>query len=182
MPGRYLQHLPKAIVARMDEAKTGLALSAIIPVEALHEAAALMDGLGYFLEDVTGVHVAEGFELDYCFAHWTRPGRVCLCIVAPASQPEAPTISDIFPGADWHERETADFLGVRFVGHPNPQPLLMPEDSLHHPLLREKTDLRSIHALLPQQCFINGLPETLDLPRRTAPCAAGGPSGSTRLP
>ncbi len=157
MPGNFLSALPEACVARMDEKVTGLTLSAFIPVAALHEAAQHMDALGFFLEDITGLHVSEGFELDYHFAHWQRPGRVCLRLLAPASQPEAPTISDIFPGADWHERETADFIGVTFVGHPDPQPLLMPADSQHHPLLREPADLRSVRELLPQACFIRDL-------------------------
>lgn len=174
MPARFLHSLPKACVTRMDPAATGLSLSAIIPVQALHEAAMHMDGLGFFLEDITGLHVAEGYELDYYFAHWKRPGRVCLRLIAPAGQPEAPTISDVFPGADWHERETADFIGVTFVGHPNPQPLLMPEDSALHPLLREPAALRSMRDTLPARCFVNARPESLDSRSH------GGPSGEDR--
>ena len=159
MPASFLRTLPHACVAAMDPARTGEVLSAFIPVAALHEAAEHLKGLGYFLEDVTGLHVAEGFELDYSFDHWERPGRVCLRLVAPLDHPEALSLADVFPGADWHERETADFLGVTFVGHPNPQPLLLPEDSAIHPLEREPGDRRSLRDLLPQACFIQGLPD-----------------------
>lgn len=181
MPGRLLQHLPGARVTRLDPARTGLSLSALLLVETLHEAVQFLDEQGYFLEDITGLHVAEGFELDYYFAHFERPERICLRLVAPQTQPEVATISDIFPGADWHERETADFIGVRFVGHPNPQPLLLPEDSLEHPLLRTGAELKSIHALLPQECFINALPESLDLPGRR-PSARAESAAVEKLP
>ena len=154
MPAAFLRALPRACVTAMDPERTGCSLSALIPVEALHEAAGRLDSLGYFLEDLTGLHVAEGFELDYHFAHWERPGRVTLRAVAPASQAEAPSLADLIPGADWHERETADFLGVAFVGHPNPQPLLLPEDSAIHPLVREPETLRSLRDLLPLSCFV----------------------------
>jgi NADH-quinone oxidoreductase subunit C len=51
--------------------------------------------------------------------------------------PEIPTISSIFAGADWHERETHDFFGIKFIGHPNLTPLLLPEDADFHPLRKD---------------------------------------------
>ena len=75
MPARMLSALPEARVAVLDPAATGLTLSVFLPLSALREAVALMDAQGYFLEDVTGLHVAEGFELDYYFAHFRRADR-----------------------------------------------------------------------------------------------------------
>ena len=42
----------------------------------------------------------------------------------------------LFPTADWHERETHDFYGIVFDGHPDPRPLLMPEGWEGFPLLK----------------------------------------------
>ena len=59
---------------------------------------------------------------------------------------EVPSISNIYHGADWHERETRDFYGVVFSGHPNLKPLLLDEeDADFHPLLKEETNLKSLH-------------------------------------
>jgi NADH-quinone oxidoreductase subunit C len=52
------------------------------------------------------------------------------------ANPELPSISQLYPGANWHERETHDFFGIRFIGHPELKPLLLPEDADFHPLLK----------------------------------------------
>lgn len=46
----------------------------------------------------------------------------------PKKNPKIPTITDLIPGAQFHERETADLFGVIFEGHPNPARLVLPED------------------------------------------------------
>jgi NADH:ubiquinone oxidoreductase subunit C len=50
---------------------------------------------------------------------------------------EVPTITDIYAGANWHERETAEFFGINFTGHPHLVPLLLPEDADFHPLRKD---------------------------------------------
>jgi NADH-quinone oxidoreductase subunit C len=54
--------------------------------------------------------------------------------------PEIASIVDMFSGADWHEREAAEMFGIRFVGHPDPRPLLT---SGGESLLRKDTRLRA---------------------------------------
>ena len=45
-----------------------------------------------------------------------------------------PSVTPVFPTADWHERETHDFYGIVFDGHPDPRPLLMPDGWQGFPL------------------------------------------------
>ena len=54
-----------------------------------------------------------------------------------ADNPEVPTITDIFPGASFDERETYDMFGVVFTGHPDLRRILMPEDYVGFPLRRD---------------------------------------------
>lgn len=55
----------------------------------------------------------------------------------PGELPEVPTVSDIWRAADWHERETFDLVGVRFVNHPDPRRILCPDDWQGHPLRKD---------------------------------------------
>jgi len=73
----------------------------------------------------------------YDFNHYESLCRVTIRTRVPRSKPEIPTISQIYPGANWHERETHDFFGINFVGHPYLVPLLLPEDADFHPLLKD---------------------------------------------
>jgi NADH-quinone oxidoreductase subunit C len=48
-----------------------------------------------------------------------------------------PTLTPVWPGAAWHERETTEMFGIEFEGHPDPRPLLLPEGFQGHPLRKE---------------------------------------------
>jgi len=82
--------------------------------------------------------VEEQMEVVY---DYTSTGlELCRVVVRcriPRATPELPTISGVFAGADWHERETHDFFGIRFQGHRDLSPLLLPEDADFHPLLKD---------------------------------------------
>lgn len=79
----------------------------------------------------------DDLEVVYDFNHYETLCRVTVRTRVPRDNPEVPTISDIYPGANWHERETHDFFGIKFVGHPYLVPLLLPEDADFHPLLKD---------------------------------------------
>lgn len=52
-------------------------------------------------------------------------------------QESLPTVTDIWEGADWYERELFDMFGVHFEGHPDMKRILMPDDWVGHPMLRD---------------------------------------------
>ncbi len=79
----------------------------------------------------------DALEAVYDFNHYEGLCRVTVRTRVPRSKPEVPSISEIYPGANWHERETHDFFGIIFAGHPYLVPLLLPEDADYHPLLKD---------------------------------------------
>jgi NADH-quinone oxidoreductase subunit C len=119
-----------------------------LDVDQLLPAVRLLFDKGYFLEDIAGVDVQEGIMLVYHFDRYDAAQRVALRLTVPHAAKKAPSISAVFSGADWHERECFDFFGVKFENHPGLKPLLLPDDLGLHPLIKEK-DRRSLYALLP---------------------------------
>lgn len=79
----------------------------------------------------------DDMEVVYDFNHYAELCRVVIRSRVPRNKPEISTISEIYPAAHWHERETHDFFGITFVGHPYLVPLLLPEDADFHPLLKD---------------------------------------------
>ena len=62
---------------------------------------------------------------------------LCLKVRVPRDAPEVPTVMDIWIGADWHERETYDLVGIVFTGRNELQRILLPEDWPGHPLRKD---------------------------------------------
>ena len=79
----------------------------------------------------------DALEVVYVFNRFSARHRVNLRVRTPRSNPQIPTIADIFPIAHWQEREIHEFFGIVFIGHPYLIPLLLPEDAEYHPLLKD---------------------------------------------
>jgi NADH-quinone oxidoreductase subunit C len=86
---------------------------------------------------VSGVHYPAdtGGELHavYNLLSITHNRRVRLEVAAPDSDPHIPSLVDVYPTCDWHERETWDFFGLIFDGHPALTRIEMPDDWRGHP-------------------------------------------------
>ena len=86
---------------------------------------------------VSGVHYPwdAGRELHavYPLLSITHNRRVRLEVSAPDSDPRIPSLVSVYPTCDWHERETWDFFGVVFDGHPALTRIEMPDDWKGHP-------------------------------------------------
>ncbi|MGA5868473.1 NADH-quinone oxidoreductase subunit C [Streptomyces cinereoruber] len=65
------------------------------------------------------------------------PRRLLVRTTVPHAAPVLPTAVEVYAGAGWHERETHEMFGVDFTGHPNPAPLLLPENFEGHPLRKD---------------------------------------------
>jgi NADH-quinone oxidoreductase subunit C len=76
----------------------------------------------------------EGFEVLVALYSYRFLNTVILSVKLPAEDPRLPSITSVFRGANWHERETAEMFGITFDGHPNLVKLYLPEDFEGHPL------------------------------------------------
>ncbi|MBI3978271.1 MAG: NADH-quinone oxidoreductase subunit C [Chloroflexi bacterium] len=97
------------------------------------------------LSDLTGVDYltyprppqGERFAVVY-HLHSLRTGRrLRLRVPVAAGDSVVPSVVEIWPTADWHERETFDLFGIRFDGHPDLRRILLPDDWQGHPLRKD---------------------------------------------
>ena len=77
------------------------------------------------------------FEVVWEFLSVKHNDRVRVRMLSNDEYPKVPTITDLWPGAAFFERECYDMFGVRFEGHANLRRLLMPQAYEHHPLRKE---------------------------------------------
>lgn len=70
----------------------------------------------------------DGFEVLHHFAFDREHLRCCVRATLDAVRPTAPSITGIVPGASWAELEMHDLLGIGCEGHPDPRPLVLPDD------------------------------------------------------
>jgi len=86
---------------------------------------------------VSGVHYPEelGRELHaiYPLMSITHNRRIQVEVTCPDTDPHLPSLFSVYPTTDWHERETYDFFGIIFDGHPGLTRIEMPDDWVGHP-------------------------------------------------
>ena len=125
----------------VDYALRGYHVEASVDADKVVWAAGELDREGFALDTITGVDwLSESkMEVVYDFFHPVKPLRAVIRTRVPRENPEVPSLSRLYPGANWHEREAHDFFGIRFLDHPNLAPFLLPEDATYHPLRKDFT-------------------------------------------
>lgn len=147
-----------SLVDRVAEAVGGVALEALatnkigVPADRWTETLRIARdelGLGFFswlsavhwandpqVGDSLSEEVPERFELLCAVSDVTAGDLVVFSTDLEATGPSVESLVDVYPGADWHERECREMFGINFVGHPRPENLYLPNGFVGHPLLK----------------------------------------------
>jgi NADH-quinone oxidoreductase subunit C len=105
--------------------------------------------------DITAVdwYRPEGrYEVVYHLYSLANKCYLRLKVLVDEENPVVPSVTGVWSGANWHERETFDMFGITFSGHPDLRRLYMPEEFEYHPLRKDFP--------------LMGIPDSLPLPRR----------------
>ncbi|MCH8901777.1 MAG: NADH-quinone oxidoreductase subunit C [Chloroflexi bacterium] len=98
-----------------------------------------------YLRSLFGVdHLEDGLEVVYQLVSLEKGHEVVIKTRLTRDDPKLPSVTSVWQGANWHERETRDMFGIIFEGHPHLVPLLLPEDMTDHFPLRKDSPLAEI--------------------------------------
>ncbi len=98
----------------------------------------LKDQLGFeHCSLVCGVDRKDRFQCVYHISSIANKMVAEIVVDLPKDKPEIDSITPLWEGANWHERETYDMFGFIFVGHPKLERILLPEDVTFFPLRKD---------------------------------------------
>ncbi|MCE5243865.1 MAG: NADH-quinone oxidoreductase subunit C [Syntrophobacteraceae bacterium] len=133
MIGRLKPVLPEGAVTADEDYRCGAAFTVQAPIEKLRDVVRMFDEGEFYLETMTALDFEDTFELVYHFNRYEPKSRIVLRVLCGQGQ-TPDTVSDIFAGAAWLEREVHEFFGISFQGNADMRNLLLPEDADYHPL------------------------------------------------
>ena len=94
---------------------------------------------------IAGVDLGAQLESVYHVYSWRTNTYLELHVTVPRAKAELDTVTDVWPAADWHEREAWDMMGIRYLGHPDLRRILLKDDFVGHPLRKDYVDLAENH-------------------------------------
>ncbi|MFA5866783.1 MAG: NADH-quinone oxidoreductase subunit C [Actinomycetota bacterium] len=123
-----------------EESKDG-ELIVIVKPEGIHGMMKLLrdnqDCRFDFLRCLSGVDYPDYVEIAYHLRSRSTSNNAVVKTKVAKKNPVVMSVTDLWAGADWHERETAELFGVTFEGHPDPRKLLLPDGYDKYPLRKD---------------------------------------------
>ncbi|PTM56746.1 NADH-quinone oxidoreductase subunit C [Desmospora activa] len=90
-----------------------------------------------YLQNLSGVDYETHLEVVLHLYSMEHRRELAVRVQVDRDRSEAPSVTAIWPAANWNEREVYDLLGIRFSGHPNLGRILLPDDWVGHPLRKD---------------------------------------------
>lgn len=124
------------------EAQYGLLTFSVSATENVKVLQFLFEELQFqFLTDITAVHYPDKKGAELCVVYHLHNlvanVRLRMKVYLPVDKPDTFTATQVFAGANWMERETYDFFGVNFIGHPNLTRILNVDEMDYFPMRKE---------------------------------------------
>jgi NADH-quinone oxidoreductase subunit C len=113
-----------------------------VPRESLLDAARTLKAEGFdYLSFITEVDWQERLELIYhvfSYNYRDQPlGAILRCDLPREGMPEVASVTPVWPGAEFMEREAFEMMGISFLGHPDLRRILLPDDFVGFPMRRD---------------------------------------------
>lgn len=136
---RIRESFPEALVEAHTDLGTGVLVAE--PGRLIAVMTLLRDEFGFdMLIDLSAVDWlprAPRFDVNYQLYSLASHERLRVKVQLSEDRPHVPSVVEVWPAADWHEREVFDFFGIVFDGHPDLRRILMPDEWIGHPLRKD---------------------------------------------
>ncbi len=137
---RVRERIPDALLEAYED--VGMGVLVVEPARVADVLRVLREDAGFdLLSDVSAVDWLPRdprYDLNYHLYSLSSDARLRVKVRLPdEDHPRVPSVVDVYPGAEWHEREVYDFFGIVFDGHPDLRRILMPDDWVGHPLRKD---------------------------------------------
>ena len=139
-PAMEIETIVQKIKARFPEAEVNIQNPrmldfAVAKAEIKQYAQFMRDELGFeHITDLTAIDRRTNLEMVYILNSYRNFCTAEIRAEMPNDDMTIDTVSDVWGGANWHEREAYDMFGIKFNGHPDLRRILLPEDQDIHPL------------------------------------------------
>lgn len=140
------EEIEQAVLKKYPDLKPdplALDLTFMVPVDRLISCCTFLkeDEQLYFdnLMCLTVVDNVDNMEVVVHLSSYKNKHRLTLKVGVIRENPRVPTLTGLWPGADWHEREAYDLYGVIFEGHPDLRRILLPDDWEGYPMRKGYT-------------------------------------------
>jgi NADH-quinone oxidoreductase subunit C len=145
-PEEFLERIKQKFGDAITEAEVkGAEARLTASPEKIWEVCRLLRDLGFeYLNCLSGADWVTRLEVVYDISSLTHPNKVHLRVPVSRENPVVRSVTDIWLGANWHERECYDLFGIRFDRHPDHRRILLPEDWVGFPLRKDYADERMV--------------------------------------
>lgn len=130
------QAVPEGQVSESDYAKTGYHLEVRLEKGGMRRVARVMLEQRFILETITAIDFIDSFELVYLYSTYYQQHCRLMTRIRISKDAQPFSVSAVYPGAIWLEREVYDFFGIRFQEHPDLKRIINPDDADYFPLLK----------------------------------------------
>lgn len=100
-----------------------------------------------YLQLVTAIDYPTHFTVAYHLTSLQHLHNIAIKADLPREAPSIDSVADLWPAADWHEREQYDLMGIDFTGHPDLHRILLPEDWEGYPLRKDYVQPEEYHGI-----------------------------------
>jgi NADH-quinone oxidoreductase subunit C len=125
-------------VSRGEKLKPGVIRAHVERTDLYAVCQTLRDSLGFeHISMISAVDYPDRFEIVYHITSYQSRLLLELVTGTPKDDPSVDSVSSVWGGANWQEREAYDLMGVVFRNHPKLERILLPKDTMFHPLRKD---------------------------------------------